>query len=54
MKRSSLALALAAVLLLPTAGVGHHVEFPSELEEYLELLPGGVVATPAGPQAGLH
>ncbi|HSH21402.1 MAG TPA: hypothetical protein VK992_02140 [Candidatus Caenarcaniphilales bacterium] len=54
MKRIALTLALAAALLAPAGAAAHHVEFPSELEETLELLPDGSVPTPAGHDADEH
>ncbi len=54
MKRSLFTLTIAAALMLPSAAAGHHVEFPEELYETLELLPGGVVPTSAGDGADEH
>jgi hypothetical protein len=54
MRRLGLCLALAAALALPTGVLAHHVGFPTELEETLELLPGGVVPTPMGHGADEH
>ena len=53
MKRTALTLALAAMLGFPATGMAHD-EFPVELEQYLELLPGGVVPTALSHGADEH
>jgi hypothetical protein len=54
MKSFALLAALALGLLAAPAASAHHIEFPSELEGTLTLLPDGSVPTPAGSDADLH
>jgi hypothetical protein len=54
MKRLLSAALVVAALVLPTGALAHHVEFPSELEWTLELLPGAVVPTAVGHDADEH
>lgn len=53
MLRAPVAIALAAVLVLPTLAVGHET-FPSELEQFLEPLPGGTLPQPASHHDDVH
>jgi hypothetical protein len=47
-KRFVLAVGLLAALVFAPAAAAHHEAFPSELQETLELLPGGMVPTNVG------
>jgi hypothetical protein len=53
MLRAPVAVALAAVLVLPSLAVAHET-FPSELEQFLEPLPGGTLPQPASHDHDVH
>jgi hypothetical protein len=52
-KRILLAVLALGLVVVPTSAADH-VQFPSELEDTLTLLPNGSVPTPAGSEADLH
>ncbi len=53
MLRTPVAVALAAVLALPTLAIAHE-SFPAELEQFLEPLPDGTLPQPVGHDHDIH